>query len=103
MAKRRTNSWREIRDQPLDEHRVAFYRQLIVADERLEERRRRLGVSEAAFDAALEPDPGEDDADDLYCLLRCVELLGGTLEVRAVFDDGPVTLLASAEPPQERR
>jgi hypothetical protein len=91
MAKFRTEDWRSIRAEPVDEDRVSFYRQLIEAEVRLDRVRQRLDVSEAAFDAALNPDT--DDEDDLYRLTRCVELLGGRLVVRAVFPDGVVPLL----------
>jgi hypothetical protein len=80
-------SWREIRRQlPLNEERVALYRRLMDAEGRLEEVRRRRGVSATALDA------GESD-DYLSTLARYVAELGGHLEVRAVFPDESITLL----------
>jgi hypothetical protein len=96
MANFRAEDWRSIRGEPLDEQRVAFYRQVIEAELLLDKIRQRIGVSEAEFDAALEPDSHDGDADDLYRLARCVELLGGSLEVRAVFAGRSIALLGPA-------
>jgi len=80
-------NWREIRRQlPLNEEQVAIYRRLMDAEARLEEVRRRRGVSESALDAS------ESD-DYLATLARYVAELGGHLEVRAVFPEETITLL----------
>ena len=92
-------NWREIREQrPLSEQRVAMYRRLMDAEDRLEPVRRRRGVSETALGDALEAsesagDGGPDDDVYLDTLTRYVAALGGHVEVRAVFPDETITLL----------
>ena len=93
-------SWRAVREQrPLNEARVAMYRWLMDAEERLDPLRRRRGVEETAFGEALEA--GEDSAaPDLYLatVAEYVAALGGHLEVRAVFPEETVTLLRDPPP-----
>ena len=92
-------NWREIREQrPLSEQRVAMYRRLMDAEDRLEPVRRRRVVSETALGDALEAiesaaDGGPDDDVYLDALTRYVAALGGHVEVRAVFPDETITLL----------
>jgi hypothetical protein len=81
----------------VNEDRVAFYERLIEAERCLDDLRERAGVSETELEAALAPND-DGDPDDLYRLARAVTLLGGRLEVRAVFSDGAVTLLLEPEP-----
>lgn len=100
MANRPFKTWREIRGQrALNEARVATYRRLMDAEARLDEVRRRRGVSDEAIDNALEL--GEQPEDDFYVstLARYVTALGGYLEVRAVFPEETVTLLREPAPP----
>jgi hypothetical protein len=88
-------NWREIREQrPLNEARVAMYRRLMDAEDRLDAVRRRREVSETAFGDALEASE-ENVEPDLYLatVARYVAELGGHLEVRAVFPEETITLL----------
>ena len=92
--------WRTVRGQrPLNERRVAAYRQLMDAELRLAEARRRRGISQVAIAEALEvsqPNVSRiEQEEDVYLstLARYVAALGGHLEVLAVFDDETVTLL----------
>jgi hypothetical protein len=93
-------SWRAVRERrPLNEARVAMYRRLMDAEQRLDPLRRRRGVEETAFGQALEA--GEDSAaPDLYLatVAEYVAALGGHLEVRAVFPEETVTLLQDPPP-----
>ncbi len=92
-------NWRAIREQrPLNETRVAMYRRLMRAEDRLEPVRRRRGLSDTALGDAIEASESADDGDrhdDVYldALTRYVAALGGHLEVRAVFPDETITLL----------
>ncbi len=95
-------NWREIREQrPLNEARVAMYRRLMDAEARLDDVRRRRGVSETALGDALEA--SEESAPDVYldALTRHVTALGGHLEIRAVFPEETITLLR--EPAEAER
>jgi len=94
MADQNKN-WRTIREQrPLNEARVAMYRRLMDAEDRLDAVRRRRGVSTSAFGDALEENEGGLHSDAYLDTLACyVAALGGHLEVRAVFPDEVVTLL----------
>ena len=92
-------NWREIREQrSLNEARIAMYRRLMDAEARLEDVRRKRGVSDTALGDAIEASESADDGDghdDVYldALTRYVATLGGHLEVRAVFADETITLL----------
>ncbi len=92
-------NWREIREQrPLNEARVAMYRRLMDAEDRLDSVRLRRAVRETALGDALEAgeSAGAGDRHDgvyLDTLARYVAALGGHLEVRAVFADETITLL----------
>lgn len=97
--------WREIRrTRPLNETRVNAYRRLMDAEMRLNDLRRRRGLSQSQIADALEvsqPNVSRiEQEDDLYLstLARYVAALGGHLEVRAVFEDETVTLLRDPEP-----
>ncbi len=97
---RDTKNWTEVRRTlPIDERRVAFFGRLREAFTRLEELRAALGLSEATYDAAqvLDPATGEEETEDLARLARAVAVLGGRLELRAVFPDETVPLML--EPP----
>jgi hypothetical protein len=106
-------TWREIRRQkPLNEGRVETYRRLMEAEARLDDVRRRCGVSEEAAADALTIDQsesfgdGREGEDYLATLTRYVGLLGGRLELRAVFPEETVTLLEApdrADPPTGSR
>jgi hypothetical protein len=90
-----SKSWRDIRRAlALNETRVAMYRRLMDAEERLDPLRRRRGVTDTAFGDALEASE-EDVEPDLYLatVARYVAELGGHLEVRAVFPEETITLL----------
>lgn len=93
-------SWREIRrTRALNEDRVSTYRLLMEAEVRLNDLRRRRGLSQAQLAEALEvsqPNVSRIELqDDLYLstLARYVAALGGHLEVRAVFPEETITLL----------
>ena len=93
-------SWRTIRGQrTLNETEVTSYRQLMDAELRLAEARRRRGVSQAVIAEALEvsqPNVSRiEQQDDVYLstLARYVAALGGHLEVTAVFPEETITLL----------
>jgi hypothetical protein len=69
------------------------------AEARLDEVRRRRGLSEEAIDNALAL--GEQPEDDFYVsvLARYVTALGGYLEMHAVFPEETITLLREPAPP----
>ena len=99
-------TWREIRRQkPLNEARVETYRRLMDAEARLDEVRRRRGVSEEAAAQALTIEESEsfatepEEAAYLATLARYVAALGGRLEVQAVFPEETVTLLEAPDRP----
>jgi transcriptional regulator with XRE-family HTH domain len=88
----------------VNESLVAAYRRLMDAEVRLNDLRRRRGLSQAALAEALEvsqPNVSRiERGDDLYLstLARYVAALGGRLELRAVFPEETVTLLREPEP-----
>ena len=92
-------NWREIRRElALNEERVAMYRRIMDAEDRLDAVRRRRGLSETALGDALEASESAADGDrhdDVYldALTRYVAALGGHLEVQAVFPEETITLL----------
>ncbi len=94
-----SKDWREIRRElALNEERVAMYRRIMDAEDRLDAVRRRRGLSETALGDALEASEsaGDGDRDDdvyLDALTRYVAALGGHLEVQAVFPEETITLL----------
>lgn len=77
----------------MSERRLVFRCRLIAVDDRLDRLRRQRGLSEHEVAKAIATDLGPEDDDDLFRLARYVELLGGQLEIRAVFPDQTVTLL----------
>jgi hypothetical protein len=88
-------NWREIRgDLPLNETQMAIYKRLMEAEVRLDDVRRRRGVSDTALGDVLDASE-EGSADDIYLstLGRYVAALGGHLEVQAVFPEERITLL----------
>lgn len=99
MASEFTRSWEAIRrEKPLNEARVATYRRLMSAQERIAQARHRRGESWAKIEAALAAgelsDSEVDEVDDIYlcAMSRYVAALGGQLEVRAVFPDEAISL-----------
>jgi transcriptional regulator with XRE-family HTH domain len=95
-------TWRTVRDQrPLNERQVDAYKQLMQAETRLADLRRRRSVSQAEIAEALsvtQPNVSRiEQEDDVYLstLARYVAALGGHIEVRAVFPDESVTLVAA--------
>ena len=98
MAEQNKN-WRAIRGElPLNEARMETYKRLMDAEVRLDEVRRRRGVSDTALGDALEASEGGAHEGDVYLstLMRYVAALGGHLEVRAVFADETITLLRTS-------
>ena len=98
------SDWREVLG-PVDEDLLALHRRLVdvgmrLADMRLGELRRRRGISQAAVAEALDvsqPNVSRIEQEDdlrLTTLGRYVAALGGDLELRAVFPEGSVDLLA---------
>jgi hypothetical protein len=88
-------NWREIRgDLPLNETQMATYKRLMEAEVRLDDVRRRRGVSDTALGDVLDASE-EESAEDIYLstLARYVAALGGHLELQAVFPEERITLL----------
>jgi hypothetical protein len=85
-------------DEPVSEMRVALYRRLLEAEERIAHARYRRGVSndvvQEALDAIDERMSADERSEDLFlsALKYYVEALGGRLEVRAVFDDEAIVV-----------
>jgi hypothetical protein len=81
-------NWREIRgDLPLNETQMAIYKRLMEAEVRLDDVRRRRGVSDTALGDVLDASE-EGSAEDIY-----LSTLGRYLEVQAVFPEERITLL----------
>jgi DNA-binding XRE family transcriptional regulator len=104
VADEGTTSWQTLRSRrPLNEQRVALYKQLIEFELNLAEVRRRRGLSQATIAAALDvsqPNISRIEQEDdvhLSTLARYVAALGGHLEVRAVFPEETITLLGEGE------
>ncbi len=100
MGSNSEKSWRSIRGRgALSEQRMDTYQRLMDAEVRLDEVRRRRGLSETAIADALDAIEGDgsviEPQDDLYLatIARYVAELGGHIEVLAVFEDESVTLL----------
>lgn len=96
--------WREIRrERTLNEDRVETYRRLLDAEIRLNDLRRKRGLSQAEVAEALEvsqPNVSRiEQEDDVYLstLARYVAALGGRLEVNAVFPEETVRLFGERE------
>jgi hypothetical protein len=103
----RGKSWRAIRGQrPLNEERMAMYGRLMDAEARLDDVRRRHGVSDTALGDALALSEAESSraSEDVFLstLARYVSALGGQLELRAVFPEETVTLLQVPDEPSGR-
>jgi hypothetical protein len=85
-------------DQSLNESRVEIYKRLMEAQERIAHALYRRGVSNVAVQEALDTadarlsDP--ERREDLYlsALAHYVGVLGGRLEVRAIFGDEELVL-----------
>ena len=95
--------WETIRDgRPLSDEHGDAYEQLSYAEYRLDGLRKRRGLSQRQLDDRADAKPDRSFvhlAGELVALTRVVEVLGGYVEVRAVFDDETITLLR--EPPVE--
>ena len=93
--------WETIRDgRPLNDDYEDAHRQLSEAEYRLDDLRKRTGLSQRELDERAEAMPEPSFAqlgDELVALSRVVQALGGHVELRAVFDDETITLLR--EPP----
>jgi hypothetical protein len=89
--------WETIRDgRPLSDDHDQAYRQLSDAEYRLDDLRKRRGLSRDQLDERADARPDRSFAqlaDELVALTRVVEALGGHVDVRAVFDDETITLL----------
>ena len=100
-------SWHEVRGQrALNEVRIETYRRIMDAQTEIAELLLQAGlVSEEQLDEALSAsqadEPGDTAAEDglyLSALARFVSVLGGHLELRAVFPDVTVTVRRSDAP-----
>lgn len=98
-------SWEQVRrESAVNETRVATYRSLSEAEQRIADGRHREGVSWKAIEEALagsELSNAElETEDDIYLasLARFVAALGGHLEVRAVFAEETITVRRDPEP-----
>ncbi len=96
---RSTRTWKDVvADEPVSEMRVAIYKRLLEAEERIAHARYRHGVSndvvQEALDAIDERMSADERREDVYlsALEYYVEALGGRLEVRAVFDDEAIVV-----------
>jgi hypothetical protein len=99
---RKGSSWAEVRSGlPLDERRVAAYRRLMVAEERLYELCERRAEGMDWVGEALGSPIETDTALWLLELGEKVALIGGQLEVAAVFPEETVTLLIEPGPGHE--
>ena len=89
--------WETIRDgRPLSDDHDDAHRQLSDAEYRLDDLRKRRGLSPGQLDERADARPDRsfaELADELVALTRMVEALGGHVEVRAVFEDETITLL----------
>jgi transcriptional regulator with XRE-family HTH domain len=99
-------TWEEIqRARALNEGHVDEHRRLLEVEIRLNEVRRRRGLSQAQVAAALEvsqPNISRIEQEDdvrLSTLTRYVEALGGRLEITAVFADERIPLLTDRAAP----
>ena len=91
-------SWETLRrENPVNENNAALYDRMLAIEGLLDPIRRRRGASEGAFveamEAANQPDPRVERDADLLSIARYVAMLGGHLELRAVFAEETVLLL----------
>jgi adenosyl cobinamide kinase/adenosyl cobinamide phosphate guanylyltransferase len=96
--------WDEIqREDPLNKTRVATYRRLMKAEERISEARHKRGESWEKIEKALAgselSDAELETEDDIYLasLTRFVTAMGGHVEVRAVFPEETITVRRDPE------
>ncbi len=99
-----TRSWKDVfSEEPVNEVRAALYTQLMEAQEQIAHALYRRGVRDevvqAALDAADERLTADERREDLYlsALAHYVGVLGGRLEVRAVFGDEGVVVRSEPE------
>jgi hypothetical protein len=99
-----TRRWKDVlSDQPVNEMRAEIYERLMEAEERIAHARYRHGVDralvEAALDAIDERMSDDERREDLYlsALTHYVEVLGGRLEIRAVFDDETIIVRSAPD------
>ncbi len=100
----RNKTWDEIQSEyPVNPDNAALYDRMLDAERLLDPVRRRRGLPpdawQTAWEASNPPDPRLDRDDDLLSIARYVSMLGGRLELRAVFDDDEEVLLLR-EPPE---
>ena len=98
-----SKSWDEIeRAYPVNPNNAALYDRMLAIEETLEPLRRLRGLGtdawEQAWAASNQDDPRLERDDDLLSVARYVQMLGGRLEVRAVFPDEAVVLLSEPAP-----
>ena len=91
-------SWEQVRrENPVNENNLALYGRMLAIERTLDPLRRLRGLGANAWEAAWETsnrdDPRVERDDDLLSIARYVQMLGGRLEVRAVFPDEAVVLL----------
>lgn len=99
---------RSLTDADRDEVRIRVYQRLMDAQDEIAHARYARGVDHAVIEAALDASESGPTAaelrEDLYLasLRHYIEALGGRLEVRAVFPQEAITVLASAQEPRAR-
>ena len=91
-------SWETLRrENPVNENNSALYDAMLACERILDPVRRRRGVPQdawsAAWEASNQANPRIERDADLLSIARYVSLLGGHLELRAVFGDEEVLLL----------
>jgi hypothetical protein len=97
-----SKSWDEVRrENPVNPNNAALYSRMLEVEQRLTPLRRLRGLGANAWldawEASNQDDPRLERDDDLLTIARYVEMLGGRLEVRAVFPDEAVVLLSEPE------
>jgi hypothetical protein len=101
-------SWEQVRrENPVNENNLALYDRMLAIEQKLEPLRRLRGLGadawEGAWAASNQDDPRLERDDDLLSVARYVQMLGGRLELRAVFGDEEVVLLTEPAPPGAER
>jgi hypothetical protein len=85
----------------VNENNAALYDRMLATEDLLRPVRRRRGLGAdtwlAAWEASNPEDPRLERDDDLLSVARYVAMLGGHLEVRAVFEDEEIVLLREPE------
>jgi hypothetical protein len=94
--------WGQVRrENPVNPNNAELYSRMLEIEQLLEPLRRLRGLGadawEEAWEASNQADPRLERDDDLLSVARYVEMLGGRLEVRAVFPDEAIVLLSEPE------